>query len=1304
MHKITTILIGLMLTVTFTVLIPVKISDAADPKITVLYPVNNNDATYNPRLSIQVTDDDNDGLTVLFRTNKSGAWETLGTYSGNNGVYAQNTSDMMIKNNTYYWSANVTDGTTWVNATYHFFAKPFVLKWYHDTHAYTSITPLAVDVNGDGIYEIFSTGVNNVTCLNGNNGAQIWRKQYPYILNHSAFEIGDLNSDGVPEIVISGDITFAGAGHTIALHANDGSLYWNVTAESAQKYVCIADTDGTGYPYVYICSGDPNEGTNGDGRLYKLRGTTGAIIKSTYVWRPCWGGPSIADADNDGKFEVYLCDRKANYAGHPNGPYGQLGLGMQCFDADTLDLLWYQDALTCSSHMLMIADVNGDGVLDAVACNQAGRSSGIYTVDGATYDKMPGKWENIVTGLNSSHSTPALGDCDGDGRLELITCSNGPQCVWDMGTWELETKLPNAPEPPCIADVYGDSGYEIISGSYEGGPVQVFDGKTYTLLENISPGGIAHFCVQDIDNDFQNELITISSGGIIRAYDTSAYIQTPRQRTNNQYFSERRTSVATFTPIPGAPQPIIKSVSPVDNAQDVSLSPTLHTQIIDYHHDLMDITISTNATGPWTDLATYHNVGNGWHNISAPTINQRNTTYYWRVSAFDPSGDRLWTNKTYHFTTLASPRITNIDITPVQQLPGSNVNISCNVTDGTTVNLVKVDVTNPLAQRTNYTASGGTPSWSVLTYDTFESGWGNYTDGGSDCARVSSTNSYEGTHSARIDSYLGLNSSFYLSTPIDVDTPRYTKLKVDFWFRTTNMSNLTNFWVKYYDGQHWRIVDNFIKYQPQGNRPTDKIFENDTFTHAVTWINETTYNFSKDMKIRFECDALTSYNNVYIDKIYINATTAQGLIRYLNRTYSTLGTYTYYIWANDNSGNGVRTGAGSFIITGNPQPYMPDNPSPSNGSTTASINTDLSWTGGDPDPEDNVTYDVYFGASSSPSLVSTNQSALSYDPGTLSYSTTYYWRIIAWDSSNNSTIGPLWHFKTVAIHYGGGGGSGGSTNDLPIADLSAGEPYHGNVGDTITFNGSRSRDTDGTITKYSWLFGDNTNATGAVVQHTYTKKGNYTVTLTVTDNEGAKRTDTTICTIIQPNRAPTPPTITGNSTGSINTKYQFTVVSTDADNDTIQYVITWGDGTTSNTSEFLPNGTAYPCSHQWTTAGIYTVSVQASDQNNMSLISSHTILIGVKYIGENGYLIDQNGDGTYDHFYDNQTTNETSIQRQTNGTYLLDTNGDGTPDHLFDPSTSTLAPYTPKTPGFEFLVVLCAMVAVLFLWRKKRIT
>ena len=93
-------------------------------------------------------------------------------------------------------------------------------------------------------------------------------------------------------------------------------------------------------------------------------------------------------------------------------------------------------------------------------------------------------------------------------------------------------------------------------------------------------------------------------------------------------------------------------------------------------------------------------------------------------------------------------------------------------------------------------------------------------------------------------------------------------------------------------------------------------------------------------------------------------------------------------------------------------PITPCNPSPANHASGVSVDADLSWTGGAPDAGDTVTYDVYFGTSASPPLVSNDQSGTTYDPGTLAYNTKYYWKIIATDNHGASATGPLWDLTT----------------------------------------------------------------------------------------------------------------------------------------------------------------------------------------------------------------------------------------------------------------------------------------------------
>jgi hypothetical protein len=384
----------------------------------------------------------------------------------------------------------------------------------------------------------------------------------------------------------------------------------------------------------------------------------------------------------------------------------------------------------------------------------------------------------------------------------------------------------------------------------------------------------------------------------------------------------------------------------------------------------------------------------------------------------------------------------------------------------------------------------------------------------------------------------------------------------------------------------------------------------------------------------------------------------------------------------------------------NHPPNVPNSLIPLNGSINVLVNADISWLGGDPDPGDTVTYDVYFGTSSPPQKRVSNMTGTSYDPGTMGYSTTYYWKIIAWDSLDNSSASPLFHFKT-AIQTGGGGEEPPQPpqNIKPIAD--PGGPYQGYINSMILFNGSECHDPDGNIISWLWDFGDNSTANGMIVNHSFVEAGTYIVTLNVTDNRSATNTDTTNCVIRELNRPPTKPTIQGNISGTKNTLYTYTVVSTDPDNDPLQYTYEWG-GSISQLSGFIPSGMNYSVNHNWTTAGRYNLTVTVTDKQ---LESSSKIAIYIDAIQTRGagYLFDNDGDGIYDAFYSDETHKTVLIQTK-GDSYLIDKDGDGQWEYVYNTTYGLTSYQEPrKTPGFELIFVLSGIALAIVILRKKQI-
>ncbi len=154
---------------------------------------------------------------------------------------------------------------------------------------------------------------------------------------------------------------------------------------------------------------------------------------------------------------------------------------------------------------------------------------------------------------------------------------------------------------------------------------------------------------------------------------------------------------------------------------------------------------------------------------------------------------------------------------------------------------------------------GGGPV--TLAFDDFESGWGNYVDGGGDCRRYTGgTYAWGGSAAANIQDNSGTRSSFYTTAGFDVSG--YSTITINFFFIGVSMENNEDFWVQYYDGSSWNTVATFA-------RGTD--FNNNSFYEANVTISSSSYNFPSNANFRFRCDASGNRDDVYIDDVTITA-------------------------------------------------------------------------------------------------------------------------------------------------------------------------------------------------------------------------------------------------------------------------------------------------------------------------------------------------------------------------------------------------------------------------------------------------
>ena len=127
--------------------------------------------------------------------------------------------------------------------------------------------------------------------------------------------------------------------------------------------------------------------------------------------------------------------------------------------------------------------------------------------------------------------------------------------------------------------------------------------------------------------------------------------------------------------------------------------------------------------------------------------------------------------------------------------------------------------------------------------------------------------------------------------------------------------------------------------------------------------------------------------------------------------------YYWYVVATDGQGASTTGPTWNFTTGSEPNrpPYPPDDPMPEDGASDIPITADLSWTGGDPDLGDTVTYDIYFAAGdpTPETLICDDTSTPACDPGTLTSGMHYYWYVVATDSHSASTASPTWDFTTI---------------------------------------------------------------------------------------------------------------------------------------------------------------------------------------------------------------------------------------------------------------------------------------------------
>jgi PKD repeat protein len=175
------------------------------------------------------------------------------------------------------------------------------------------------------------------------------------------------------------------------------------------------------------------------------------------------------------------------------------------------------------------------------------------------------------------------------------------------------------------------------------------------------------------------------------------------------------------------------------------------------------------------------------------------------------------------------------------------------------------------------------------------------------------------------------------------------------------------------------------------------------------------------------------------------------------------------------------------------------------------------------------------------------------------------------------------------------------TAGSPPAAAFSSSPAQPVPGSQVSFDGTGSTDPNAgvTITSYTWTFGDGTNGTGAMTNHTYATDGTYTVALKVTDSIGLTNTVTHTITV---DEDPTAAFTVSSAHPPVGQVVSFDGSgSSDADGSIASYSWTFGDGAT---------GTGSNPSHSYSSPGTYTVSLTVIDSSGRRDSISQQLTVG----------------------------------------------------------------------------------------------
>ena len=240
-------------------------------------------------------------------------------------------------------------------------------------------------------------------------------------------------------------------------------------------------------------------------------------------------------------------------------------------------------------------------------------------------------------------------------------------------------------------------------------------------------------------------------------------------------------------------------------------------------------------------------------NLVANNITSNSATLNWNAST-DNVGIANY-NVFIDGNLVGTPSTTSFNVAGLSELTNYNASVNAEDAAGNTSGFATTSFTT--------LEGGGTGNPGEIAAYYFESGLQGWTDGGNDCARQASANSYEGSYSIMLRD----NSSTSNAVSPVLDLTGNSQIDIEFHVYASSMENGEDFFVEFNDGSGYQVIGQYIS-------GTD--FNNGSYLNENISLTSGDYNFNANNRFRIRCDASANNDRIWFDQVIISGDNAMA--------------------------------------------------------------------------------------------------------------------------------------------------------------------------------------------------------------------------------------------------------------------------------------------------------------------------------------------------------------------------------------------------------------------------------------------